>query len=277
MWATPTRSAPLFPSHHPYFLFYFPWIGSFFRDRKHVPSSINHLFLFYWLYSICFYNLSRSFLGVIKKDMASPAKNLDQLSLKGGALGLDFVNTLDWRGRAQRIDYLSDYGGLLAWWVWMGLVKPREKDALARKAAGSPQEAEQAAARAVELREALYRVFTALSMGRQPGPGDLEVLAPRLAWSLAGIRLSFGDNALAKEYEDQDDSLDWPLKPVVRSALEVLTSVDPDRIKVCGDPECGWLFWDQSKNKSRRWCSMSDCGNRAKAGRFYRKSKTGSP
>jgi predicted RNA-binding Zn ribbon-like protein len=67
--------------------------------------------------------------------------------------------------------------------------------------------------------------------------------------------------------------LDWILNPVIRSAADLLISEEFSRIKKCADPTCGWLFLDISRNRSRRWCDMRDCGNRAKASRFYKKSK----
>jgi predicted RNA-binding Zn ribbon-like protein len=67
--------------------------------------------------------------------------------------------------------------------------------------------------------------------------------------------------------------LDWILNPLIRSAADLLVSDELKRVKKCGDPACGWLFLDTSRNNSRRWCDMSDCGNRAKACRFYKKSK----
>jgi predicted RNA-binding Zn ribbon-like protein len=67
--------------------------------------------------------------------------------------------------------------------------------------------------------------------------------------------------------------LDWILNPIIRSAADVLLSDDLRRIKACADPACGWLFIDVSRNQSRRWCDMKDCGNRAKATRFYQKKQ----
>jgi predicted RNA-binding Zn ribbon-like protein len=67
--------------------------------------------------------------------------------------------------------------------------------------------------------------------------------------------------------------LDWILCPVIRSAAELLVSEKFRRVKKCADPICGWLFLDISRNRSRRWCDMRDCGNRAKASRYYKKKK----
>jgi predicted RNA-binding Zn ribbon-like protein len=55
-------------------------------------------------------------------------------------------------------------------------------------------------------------------------------------------------------------------------AADLLTSGDLARVRQCGDAECGWLFFDTSRNGSRRWCSMDACGNRNKARRFYARS-----
>ncbi|TMI77299.1 MAG: hypothetical protein E6H05_00485 [Bacillati bacterium ANGP1] len=62
--------------------------------------------------------------------------------------------------------------------------------------------------------------------------------------------------------------------PVVWAASELLTSADVRRVRQCqSDDGCGWLFIDRSKNGTRRWCSMSVCGNRAKARRHYERTK----
>jgi predicted RNA-binding Zn ribbon-like protein len=65
--------------------------------------------------------------------------------------------------------------------------------------------------------------------------------------------------------------LDWVLNPIIRSAADLLVSDELKKVKVCSDRACGWLFLDVSRNQSRPWCDMQDCGNRAKAGRFYQK------
>ena len=59
------------------------------------------------------------------------------------------------------------------------------------------------------------------------------------------------------------------------SALRLVAMPDPQRMKICGN--CGWLFIDRSKNRSRAWCDMAVCGNRAKANRHYRRKKEETP
>ena len=63
--------------------------------------------------------------------------------------------------------------------------------------------------------------------------------------------------------------MDLFLDPIIKSAADLLVSPELKRVKQCADDFCGWLFMDKSRNNSRRWCSMKDCGNRAKAHRHY--------
>jgi len=60
---------------------------------------------------------------------------------------------------------------------------------------------------------------------------------------------------------------------VVHDAAGLLTSEKLDRVEECADDRCGWLFLDVSRNRSRRWCAMEDCGNRAKARRHYKRKR----
>ncbi|MBE3063935.1 MAG: CGNR zinc finger domain-containing protein [Spirochaetes bacterium] len=70
---------------------------------------------------------------------------------------------------------------------------------------------------------------------------------------------------------------DNPLEDITlrlaKRAADLLAGLDRARLKICGNPECGWLFLDTTRNGSRRWCDMAACGNRAKAKRFYSKRK----
>ena len=65
------------------------------------------------------------------------------------------------------------------------------------------------------------------------------------------------------------------LAPVLWSAGDLLAGARLDRVRRCANPECGWLFLDDSRVGKRRWCSMQSCGNRAKAKRHYHKSREG--
>lgn len=76
----------------------------------------------------------------------------------------------------------------------------------------------------------------------------------------------------------EGNELEGPLWPVALSATGLLTSGNLERVKECpvGEGGCVWLFYDASKNKSRRWCSMADCGSRAKMRRMYARRRSAS-
>ena len=70
-------------------------------------------------------------------------------------------------------------------------------------------------------------------------------------------------------------ALDCMLWPIARSAADLLTEGPLAAIRLCEGRDCGWLFLDTSRNRTRRWCDMRICGNRAKARRHHERVKTG--
>ncbi len=121
-----------------------------------------------------------------------------------------------------------------------------------------------------------------------PDPADLEVLNRESTAALAHLRLvpasgSTEDAAAGADeppgftwsWADVEDDLASLLWPVARAATDLLTSCDLARVRECADDSCGWLFMDMSRNGSRRWCDMADCGNRAKARRYRERKKEG--
>ncbi len=75
--------------------------------------------------------------------------------------------------------------------------------------------------------------------------------------------------------DDPEPALDRVLWPIIRSAAQLLIADELSRLKLCDADDCGWLFVDGSRNRSRRWCDMSDCGNRAKARRYRERQREG--
>jgi predicted RNA-binding Zn ribbon-like protein len=123
------------------------------------------------------------------------------------------------------------------------------------------------------LRETLYRIFSAISQNKNPSKEDLTCFNQQLSASMQAsqiVRIKDGYN-----WDTTGDKarLDWIFNAIARSAAELLVSAELQNVKSCDDPACGWLFLDTSRNKRRRWCDMQDCGNRAKASRFYKKAQ----
>ena len=196
-----------------------------------------------------------------------------KFDLSGGALCLDFANTVSKRKIPGEIcDHLTGYGDLLAF-ATQSLYFPVE---FARKLAAASQFDPPAATKALEsahkLREAIYRTFLASAEGR-PATGDdlmliqnmtiegwkhswLMKLGPRYGW------------ILKRDETSQFDRVMWP---IAHSAADLLTSDRLKKVKMCEAETCAWLFLDESRNHSRRWCDMKVCGNREKARRHYQR------
>ncbi|MGE3741501.1 MAG: ABATE domain-containing protein [Geminicoccaceae bacterium] len=189
-----------------------------------------------------------------------------------GNPALDFVNSVSgWVAGAPRGEHLRTYGDLVAWGLDAGLVAPRAAKRLLAEAARQPRAAAQALSRGVALRDCLHRLFAALAQGRPPARADLEAVNAAIGDALAHQRLVRRGDGFVWDWDDAP-ALDRVLWPVLRAVTDLLTSERLARVRECGGERCHWLFLDETKNASRRWCDMSVCGNRAKARRHYDRS-----
>jgi predicted RNA-binding Zn ribbon-like protein len=197
----------------------------------------------------------------------------EQLKLEETYLCLDYVNTVDWRLGEHPVELLRGYPDLIAWAARVALITPDEAERLLAEAEAHPGSAQATFTRALDLREALYRILTAVGDGTPPLEPDLDLLNRELAASTAQSQLAWSGQAFALQWKNDTARLDGFLAPIARSAADLLTSGELDRLGVCpGEGGCGWMFYDTSRNHSRRWCTMESCGNRAKAKRHYKKS-----
>jgi predicted RNA-binding Zn ribbon-like protein len=193
------------------------------------------------------------------------------LRLLAGHPALDFVNTIDPREGADRVEYLHAYGDLVAWARSAGVLSANRIGPATRAAADDPAAAARAFRRAVALREALFAIFGAVA-ARRPVPAHaMRDLQKAYREAIAHASLT----AAGLRFEWQlDGGLDAVRDRIARDAVALLGSEKLARVRRCpGSGDCGWLFLDRSKNASRRWCSMEGCGNRAKLRRFLRRRK----
>jgi predicted RNA-binding Zn ribbon-like protein len=151
-----------------------------------------------------------------------------------------------------------------------------EADVAKRLAARAEREPNRAAAifeLGIALREAVWAVFSSLASGEAPRAADLALISDAAAAGSARSRLVYDRDGVGWSLPSDGEELERPLWEIARSAADLLTSGDPDRVKECASTTCEWVFLDKSRNRSRRWCDMSDCGNRAKARRFHAKKR----
>jgi predicted RNA-binding Zn ribbon-like protein len=205
--------------------------------------------------------------------MTETTLNAGNMALLGGVLCLDFANTVNWHRSEHPEELLNDYGDLVAWAVHTDIVNEDKAAILLEEAHLQPAEASDVHERAIALREAIYRIFVAISTQQRPAVEDMEILNTEIQPALAHGRIVDTGDGYTWDWADNDQALDHILWPVARSAADLLASAKLDRARQCADERCGWLFLDMSRNRSRRWCSMEECGNRNKAREYYRRRK----
>ncbi|HEY7103056.1 MAG TPA: ABATE domain-containing protein [Mycobacteriales bacterium] len=179
--------------------------------------------------------------------------SIETLTLVGGHPALDLVNTAE-RGAASG-DHLATPADAVVWAGRVG-IEP-----------GTPDEA--ALRRLRALREAVHTVVLD-RLGRPPAgvAGALELLDARAAAAATRSRLRPAGAGLRREVGT--DPAHRAEDQLVVAAVDLLTGPDAGRIKRCPVEQggCGWVFVDRSRNSSRTWCRMADCGTAVKARRL---------
>jgi len=192
----------------------------------------------------------------------------------GGSLCLDFVNTVNWRGRETPEELLNGYEDLLIWAHYMKVLNEKDFKSLLHTASQSPIQAMNIYNRAIALRESIYHIFSAISHEEVPRKGDLDVLNEELSIAYNHLKLRYSEHGYNLKFRSDRAELDQMLWFVAKSASDLLISDKLNKVKKCISEECGWLFLDMSRNQSQRWCDMKTCGNRMKARRFYERTNT---
>lgn len=190
-----------------------------------------------------------------------------------GRLCLDFLNTLSNRADEVPTERLGDYKELVRWAADAGVVDDGTAAALVREGCENPEAARRVLMRAVRVREAMYGIFAAIRIGATPPSEDMVLFNRELAAALSNVRVDIAHPATFEASWSPEPRLDRPLWPVLRSAADLLVAGDLSRVKSCASHSCEWVFLDESRNRSRQWCQMEVCGNRAKARRHYARSR----
>ncbi|HEX4822892.1 MAG TPA: ABATE domain-containing protein [Candidatus Polarisedimenticolaceae bacterium] len=195
--------------------------------------------------------------------------------LDGDNVALDFANTVSRRKAVgETRDNLDRYGRLVSWAEAARLMTAHEGASHRKRASEQPRAAVTALRRAAAVREAIFSIFSAIAREKAIPVEALSTLDEALPSAFASPRIvRDGETFTVRFASDENDLAAAVIAPVVRGALDLLTSEAKVRVRECNSTTCAWLFLDRSKNGSRRWCDMKICGNRAKARRHYAKGK----
>jgi predicted RNA-binding Zn ribbon-like protein len=201
-------------------------------------------------------------------DANLPPSRAGSLPLVGENLALDFANTESGRGFASHQNHLRDATNVLDWLDHARALSPDETRWLRAEASARAGLAADLLASTVALRSAIHDVGRAIGRGAAPPRASLARLSAQYARYIDRASLAPRAKACCWRWSVRDAPVEAALGPIALAAVELFTEGDFTRIKECGGHACGWLFYDTSKNNSRRWCEMEVCGNRAKQRRL---------
>jgi predicted RNA-binding Zn ribbon-like protein len=193
------------------------------------------------------------------------ATRVDQMPLVGGTLVFDFLNTRGGSPGEPNGVGIRDYADLLAWASHAGALSGADAERLAVVAGTRAREARSVHARSLAQRAYLDELFDALHEGGRAPESALASLRDDESEAISHAELVGGSAGFEWSWAAAD-GLARPLWVVVHAATTLLTSGDLWRVKRCAG--CAWWFLDETRNQSRRWCRMEDCGTAEKMRRY---------
>jgi predicted RNA-binding Zn ribbon-like protein len=185
--------------------------------------------------------------------------------LIGEEICFDFVNTISWPETEREHDWLHSAENFIKWASSTGIINKRQA---LKMQSQSNAALNQQMKEVFSIRKELYLILTAFAFEKKTDASvirKLDILFHKI------VKTRHIDTGNCEWVWDEPATLPEVLNPVIWNAVYVITELDHSRIKHCDT--CNWLFYDKTKNKSRRWCDMDDCGSRDKALRYYHRKK----
>ncbi|MBI5370737.1 MAG: CGNR zinc finger domain-containing protein [Sphingobacteriales bacterium] len=196
---------------------------------------------------------------------------ISEISLDGGRLCLDFINSVSSRMKDVRMEYLMTMPDLIAWARRLEIIDARTECILSEKSVKHSKEAITFLKQALEFREILYKIFQAIAKKKKVHPEYLRSYNVQLKNYFPAIELKQVSGGFSESWLLEEDSYKRIIAPILNDSYELLLSDKLLKVKEC--PSCGWLFYDSTKNGKRRWCSMKNCGSNVKALDWYHRQK----
>jgi predicted RNA-binding Zn ribbon-like protein len=201
-----------------------------------------------------------------------------RFTLAGGHPVLDFLNSMGGHRLTEPREDLVTPEDLVSWGLQAGWLDADRAHPMLVEIQLRPAEARVALGRVRAFREALFRVFLAVSEDAQPAPEPLEAFEREVRRAWVERRLIRTSEHDYRWVSAESARIDAFIPGLALAASDLLTGPDRRRIRICeatATDGCGWLFLDTSKNGTRRWCEMATCGNRYKARRHYARVREG--
>jgi predicted RNA-binding Zn ribbon-like protein len=187
--------------------------------------------------------------------------------------GLEFINTLEYR-KGEPVDHLEGVDDALAWLHEHDLLHREMLDEQSGRFRAVPAAAERAMSRVRRVRESLRELVDATVERRPPAQPELDEVNRALRTHYV-YELVPAPDGVSLDHRHEGDPIDGALARLAESIARELSQGEPDRLRVCANDECRWVFKDASRTARRKWCDMAVCGNRAKAARHRQRRRAG--
>lgn len=189
----------------------------------------------------------------------------------GNNLSLDFVNT-EVAANGEHLDLLATFADFVDWTLAANFLEPSKAEKLTTEWDGKTL-AENVLAEAKKFRKTLKEMVVGLAQGEPPTKRAIAAINRELNNQSGAIEIRATENGFEKLYRADYEHPRRLLTPIAESAADLLCYGDLAMVKKCENPVCILYFYDTTKNHKRRWCSMTGCGNRAKAAAFYQRKR----
>lgn len=199
-------------------------------------------------------------------------RSIETLSIDSTVLCCNFVNTVSsWKAEKNH-DYLQTYDDFIGWCLKLNVSNTDRLHLLRQLANEQPEEALAALNRIKEIRQVLRGLISAVATGDSDKQQLLLPAANLLLFdAISRQRLLYYKGKFLIDQVGAAGDLTAPVWKAVNSLASLLTDHDIKRIKEC--PKCGWVFLDETKNASRKWCNSKACGSSDKAMRYNNRKK----
>ncbi len=201
-------------------------------------------------------------------------RTIETLSLDGGWLCLDFINTVaSWTDRPIRC-YLPDNDEILKWAKRVNLFSTKKTMEIKEYNAKHPDMAKRDHKKIINIRKTIYQIFSDIANDLPPSESVIIKFNKYLSETFNNLNLVIEKNrVITEDLKKSSAGMCQFQVLIIKSSYELLKSDLLKALKQCD--KCGWLFLDKSKNRSRRWCSMDTCGSSEKSMKYYHKMKRG--
>ena len=197
---------------------------------------------------------------------------IDTIRFDGGRLCLDYINTVHDRLEEPLNDYLKSVNDLIQWSFRAEVIDSGTMKTLHRNALEKSGQANEFFKEAIKVREIYYEIFLCIARDQRIPEKLLDAFNHLVSIYFPHLKISANSTGYCEKWNYPPGSFYLITAPILKDAYDLLLNGKQNRIREC--PNCGWLFYDSSKNASRRWCSMETCGSNVKALSWYHKHKT---